>query len=101
MKSPEKLEEVWFVYVLECTGDRLYTGITNDVEKRFQKHVSGKGAMFTRLNKPVRILAWNTYKNKSEAAKIESQLKRVPRSVKINWVNLHSKLFDDRKETTH
>lgn len=94
MKSQEKLEEVWFVYVLECMGDRLYTGITNNIEKRFQKHASGKGAMFTRLNKPVRVLAWNAYKNKSEAAKIESQLKRVPRSSKLNWVKCHSKIFE-------
>lgn len=84
-------EEIWFVYILECKGGRLYTGISNDVARRFDKHASGKGAMFTRLNKPIRVLAWNAYPNKSEAAKIESRLKKFPREGKLDWVEFYSK----------
>lgn len=84
-------EEVWFVYILECAGERLYTGITNDVNKRFQKHATGKGAMFTRINRPIKILAWNAYANKSEAAKIEYRLKNFPRAAKVEWVQFYSK----------
>ncbi|MDX2298217.1 MAG: GIY-YIG nuclease family protein, partial [Xanthomonadaceae bacterium] len=39
---------IWFVYLLECRGGRLYTGITVDVARRFAQHVNGKGARYTR-----------------------------------------------------
>jgi len=67
----------WFVYLLECTNGRLYTGITVDLEKRFLKHCSGKGAMFTRLNAPAKIIAAKRCKNRSEASKLEWAIKQL------------------------
>ncbi len=67
----------WFVYLLECANGRLYTGITTDLEKRFLKHSSGKGAIFTRLNRPKCMLAAHPCKNRSEASKLEYSVKKL------------------------
>ncbi|MDD5364376.1 MAG: GIY-YIG nuclease family protein [Gallionellaceae bacterium] len=82
--------ETWFVYVLECKGGKLYTGITNDLARRFAKHVSGKGAIFTRLNPPIRLLASQAHASKSEAAKFEYRLKQLPRASKLEWVSVQA-----------
>ena len=82
--------EPWYVYVLECTGGKLYTGITNDLARRYAKHAAGKGAIYTRLNPPVRMLACLPCTDKSEAAKSEYRLKQLPRARKLEWVNTHA-----------
>lgn len=90
----------WFLYILECKGGRLYTGISPDVEARFAKHLAGKGAMFTRLNKPLRILGVGRFENKSEAAKAEIYLKKQPREIKIAWVRSHPWLHSTTPEAS-
>jgi putative endonuclease len=67
----------WFVYLLECRNGRLYTGITTDLFARFQKHLSGKGAMFTRINRPSHMVAATCCRNRSEASKIEAAVKKL------------------------
>lgn len=67
----------WFVYLLECTNGRLYTGITPDLAERFRKHSTGKGAMFTRLNKPLRMIAATPCANRSEASRLERLIKTL------------------------
>ncbi|MDX2028853.1 MAG: GIY-YIG nuclease family protein [Alphaproteobacteria bacterium] len=68
---------MWFVYLLECTNGRLYTGITTDLAERFRKHSSGKGAMFTRLNRPSHMIGAKPCKDRSEASKREAAMKRL------------------------
>jgi putative endonuclease len=75
----------WFVYLLECENGRLYTGITPDLAERFRKHAEGKGAMFTRLNKPSRMLAAKPCVDRSEASKLERLMKRLTPSQK-RWM---------------
>ena len=65
----------WFVYLIECQNGRLYTGITPDLSERFKKHMTGKGAMFTRMNKPLRMIAATPCPNRSEASKLERTIK--------------------------
>lgn len=67
----------WFVYLLECNNGKVYTGITTDVQKRFEQHVQGKGAKFTRANRPVQILAFKPCISRSEASSIEYHVKRL------------------------
>ena len=67
----------WFIYLLECADGRIYCGITTDLEKRFNAHVSGKGAKFTRANKPERIIAAKPCWSRSEASKLERAIKRL------------------------
>lgn len=67
----------WFVYLLECRNGRLYTGVTVDLAGRFAAHRSGKGAMFTRLNPPRRMLAAQPCVGRSEALKLEHRVKQL------------------------
>lgn len=80
----------WYVYMLECSGDLLYTGITPDVAQRFDKHCSGRGAAFTRINPPRRILAAMACADRSSALKTESALKKLKRPAKLAWVQQHA-----------
>lgn len=75
----------WWVYVLECRGGVLYTGIARDVEARFQAHANGTGAMFTRLNQPVRIMAKAAMATRGEALRVEYALKQMSRAEKLRW----------------
>lgn len=71
------IDSVWFVYLLECVNGKIYTGITTDVSKRFNTHLSGKGAKFTRSNPPSHIIAARQCDNRSEASKLEYQIKQL------------------------
>jgi putative endonuclease len=79
----------WFVYLLECRNGRLYAGVTVDLAARFAQHRSGKGAMFTRLNAPRRMLAAQSCASRSEAQKLETRVKRLSvaakRSLAAQW----------------
>ncbi|HEX8978193.1 MAG TPA: GIY-YIG nuclease family protein [Parasulfuritortus sp.] len=89
-KEASPAPETWYVYVLECAGGKLYTGITNNLARRFDKHASGKGAIYTRMNPPVRMLACQACAGRSEAAKSEYRLKQLSRARKLEWVNAHA-----------
>jgi putative endonuclease len=75
----------WWLYILECRSGVLYTGIAKDVDLRFQAHVNRTGAMFTRLNRPVRILGKAALATKGEALRAEHALKRLARADKLRW----------------
>lgn len=68
----------WFVYLLECRGARIYTGIAVDVEARYAAHLAGRGARFTRAHPPQRLLASFPCPDRSTASRAESALKRWP-----------------------
>ena len=67
----------WYVYVLECRGGVLYTGIAIDVAARYAQHVAGRGARFTRANPPERIVASFSCADRSQATRAEIALKRL------------------------
>ncbi len=67
----------WFVYVIECRDGSLYTGIAIDVAKRYDLHVAGKGARYTRSHPPARVLAQFAYPDRSGASKAEYAIKRL------------------------
>ena len=76
----------WWVYVIECESGAWYTGVTNDLERRFQQHASGKGAKYMRMDRPKRIVAARTCGSKSEALKAEAALKALERGAKAEWI---------------
>ncbi len=67
----------WYVYMLECKNGMIYTGITTDLEKRFLRHKSGRGAKFTKRNPPSHILASKLCVSRSEACKLEWAIKQL------------------------
>lgn len=78
-----ELSDVWFIYMLECKNGRLYTGITPDLAERFRKHSTGKGAMFTRLNTPLKMIAAMPCANRSAATRLERVIKGLTHDQKL------------------
>jgi len=66
----------WHLHLPECVAGSLYAGITNDLERRFALHASGKGARYTRARKPLRFVARQDFPDRASASRAEVQLKR-------------------------
>ena len=79
---------MWFVYILLCSDNSLYTGYSDDPEKRFLEHKKGKGAKYTKSHKPLKIAYTERFATKSEALKREIEIKSWPREKKIRILSL-------------
>lgn len=86
-----------YVYILECCDGSYYTGYTNNLEKRIQKHQSGKGAKYTRGRTPVQLLFSEEYLTKSEALQEEYRIKQLTREQKEKYV-LQKKIHGKKGE---
>ncbi len=74
--------EAWYLYILECVDGTYYTGVTKDLERRFEEHNSGKGARYTRTRVPVRMVYQETCISRSSALIRECAVKALPRKQK-------------------
>lgn len=79
---------MWLVYILLCSDNSLYTGITNDLNKRFAAHKNGKGAQYTKSHKPIKIVYSQSFEQKSDALKREVEIKKMRRPDKIKTLGL-------------
>ena len=82
------MENTWYLYILRCKDGTLYTGITTDVEKRFQTHQSGKGAKYTRGRTPLELVYREKCGTHSDALRREWEVKQLSREQKqalIAW----------------
>lgn len=88
MKIKKKLK--WFVYIILTEKNRLYTGITTDIERRFKEHLGKRprGAKFFRSDRPKKIVYSEVCKNRSEATKKELAIKKLTRKNKENFIKL-------------
>ena len=77
----------WIVYILKCYVESLYTGITNNLEKRLQLHASGKGSKYTRGRGPLKLVHQERFKTRSLASKRELFIKKLNRLDKIKLYN--------------
>lgn len=79
----------WYVYMVECndSSKSLYTGITNNLEKRIDTHNKKKGAKYTKTRTPVKLMYQQTFETKSLAAKEEWRIKQLTRTQKISLIN--------------
>ncbi len=77
-------EKSWFVYILRCADDSLYTGVTLDVNKRLDEHngLSNNGAKYTHGRRPVSLAYQESALSRSEACKREYAIKQLSRSEK-------------------
>lgn len=82
------------VYILYCQNDYYYIGYALDVKKRFEQHLLGKGAKFTKINKPVNIASTWEFDNKSIALKVEYHLKKLSRIKKENLIKKPSLIYE-------
>jgi len=79
--------DIWYVYMVRCSDGTLYTGITNNLEKRIEAHNSGKdGARYTRSRRPVKMVYSEQVDSKSAASRLEYQIKRLSLSKKKRLV---------------
>lgn len=76
----------WFVYVLRCADDSLYTGVTTDLDRRLLAHNGGTGAAYTRARLPVTLLYSEPADGRSQALKRELQIKKLPRRRKLELI---------------
>ncbi|NQV88365.1 MAG: GIY-YIG nuclease family protein [Parcubacteria group bacterium] len=77
---------MYFLYIIECGNGSLYTGITTNVERRFNEHKNGTGGHYTRSHKAVRVVYTEKYPDRSSALKRESQIKAWSRQKKLNFI---------------
>lgn len=75
-----------YTYILECSDKTLYTGYTNNIEKRLRVHNSGKGAKYTRSRLPVRLVYFEKYETKQEAQRREYEIKQLSRAQKLELI---------------
>ena len=74
------------VYILECNDGTLYTGWTNDIDKRFKAHNDGKGAKYTKGRRPLKLVYLEELETKSEALKRENKIKKMTRNEKKQFI---------------
>jgi predicted GIY-YIG superfamily endonuclease/ribonuclease HI len=83
----------WCVYVLRCRNNSLYIGMTNDLEKRIEKHKLGTGSKFVRSWRPFDLVKTIPCKDAGEARRLECHLKKFTRSRKIEVLELDQCIF--------
>ena len=86
MKGMNSPSAPYFVYLLECNDESIYTGIATDLARRFREHKAGTGARYTRARGVRKILYWEKYKTRSEALKREAEIKHWRREKKLKLV---------------
>lgn len=75
-----------FVYIVRCSDNSLYTGYTNNIEARINKHNAGKGAKYTKIRRPVVLVYQEMYETKSEALRREYEIKTFTRQRKLKLI---------------
>lgn len=79
-------EDMNYTYILKCSDGSLYTGWTNDLERRVKVHNEGKGAKYTKSRRPVELVYYEEFLSKEEAMKREYEIKQFTRRKKEKLV---------------
>lgn len=79
----------YFIYILKCSDDTLYTGITTDIQRRIDEHNNSlKGAKYTKLRRPVELVYSEESENRSSASKREYAIKKLSRKEKLELISV-------------
>ncbi len=81
----------YYVYVILCEDGSFYTGCTKNVDARMRLHVKGKGARYTRIHRPKKLVYFEELNSRAEAMKRERKLKRLRHSQKLKLINSKKK----------
>ena len=79
----------WTVYILECADATLYTGISNNMAERLEKHANGTGAKYTRGRGPYKVVYQETFKSRGDATKREIAIKALGRAEKLSLARIY------------
>ncbi len=77
------MKKSWHVYIISCSDDTLYTGITNDLARRIEEHNDGIGSKYTRPRRPVKLVYREKKRSRSAAARREAAIKNLTRQEKM------------------
>lgn len=78
---------MWYVYILKCSDDTLYTGVTTDLDRRLEEHNTSKlGAKYTRVRRPVELVYSKKLKNRGDAMREEYRIKKLSRLEKNKFL---------------
>lgn len=77
---------MYYMYILECSDGTLYTGWTNNLQNRLQKHNQGKGAKYTRSRTPLTLKYFEVFSDKTEAQRREYFVKKLSREEKLKLI---------------
>lgn len=75
-----------YIYILKCNDGSLYTGWTNNLDKRIKAHAEGKGAKYTKARLPIELVYFEEYEDKREAMKREYAIKQLKRKEKLELI---------------
>lgn len=76
-----------YVYILRCGDNSLYTGWTNNLEKRIKNHKAGKGCKYTKSHQPVELVYFEEFSTKQEAMSREYAIKQLSRAEKLELIH--------------
>lgn len=77
---------MYFLYILKCSDDTLYTGITTDLKRRLREHNNSKlGSKYTRARRPVSLIYAKKFADRSKASIEEARIKKLPRENKLKF----------------
>lgn len=79
-----------YCYILRCADGTLYTGWTNDLERRLRAHNAGRGGKYTRVRRPVELAYYEKFSSKEEAMSREWHIKRLTREQKQKLIDEHA-----------
>ena len=79
-------ERQWCLYLIECQDGSFYAGITNNLSARYEAHVAGRGARYTRAHPPLRLIGTKPYENRATASRAEWEIKQLPKGRKIDYL---------------
>jgi putative endonuclease len=80
-----------YTYMVRCSDGTLYTGWTNNLEKRMEAHNSGRGAKYTKSRRPVELVYFEEFTQKSDAMSREARLKQLGRAEKLKLIAMSAK----------
>ena len=78
---------MYFVYIIRCSDKSLYTGITNDLKRRFRQHKNKRGGHYTASHKVEKIVHTEKFGTRSGALKREAEIKSWPKKKKLALIN--------------
>ena len=83
----------WQVYIILCSDESLYTGITTDVERRFAQHLAGTGARYFRGHSPLRVVYLEAGHDRSSASRREAEIKKLrPDDKRLLIASVHNQI---------
>ncbi|HJC90604.1 MAG TPA: GIY-YIG nuclease family protein [Candidatus Mediterraneibacter excrementigallinarum] len=88
-----------YTYILSCRDGSLYTGWTNDLEKRLRAHNSGKGAKYTKSRRPVALAYYEEFETREMAMRREYEIKHMTREMKLNLISSKGIIGSDGSST--